>query len=247
MTNWSQPDPSLKLEENTVHIWLSYLNLHEARLKHLYPLLSTEEKERSERFKFYKHRKRFIASHGFMRSVLENYIETPAAEIAFSANDKGKPEFDKKTHKTNVRFNLSHSNNIALLAIGLNHEIGVDIEFLDRKNDWKGIIKRFYTATEQKGILKLSEDQQQKAFFQMWTRKEAYMKVLGLGLHLPPNKFVITVPPAKPALVEHLSDKYTQPDIINFGDIVLPESYGDYCGTFAMLGDISDVNYFIFP
>ena len=247
MTKWSKPDTSLKLEENTVHIWLNYLNIHEARLKHLYPLLSAKEKERSERLKFYKHRKRFIAAHGFMRSVLENYIETPASEIIFSSNDKGKPALDKQTHHTNIHFNLSHSNNIALLAICLNHEIGVDIEYLDRKNDWKGIIKRFYTPAEQADIFKLPENQQQNAFFQMWTRKEAYMKALGLGLHLSPNKFSLTVPPEKPALVKHLSDKYKEPEIINFGEIQLPESYGDYCGTFAMLAEFSDVEFYIAP
>jgi len=247
MTNWRKPDTSLTLKENTVHIWLNYLNIHEARLKHLYPLLSAEEKERSERFKFYKHRKRFIASHGFMRSVLENYIETPASEIIFSASDKGKPELDKQVHNSNIFFNLSHSNNIALLAIALNHEVGVDVEHLDRKNDWKGIIKRFYTPDEQANIFKLPEDKQQNTFFQMWTRKEAYMKALGLGLHLPPNKFCLTVPPEKPALIEHFSDKYKAPEIINFNDIQLPESYGDYCGSFAMLGEFSDIQFFIAP
>ncbi len=247
MTQWLKPDSSLKLKENTVHIWLNYLNIHEARLKHLYPLLSTEEKERSERFKFYKHRKRFIASHGFTRSVLENYIDTPASEIIFKSNDKGKPALDKRTHNTNIHFNLSHSNNIALLAIVANHEIGIDVEYLDRKNDWKGIIKRFYTADEQAGILELPEDQQQNAFFQMWTRKEAYMKALGLGLYLSPNKFSLTTPPEKPALVKHLSDKYKEPEIINFGDIQLPESYGDYCGTFAVLSEFPDIRFYIAP
>ena len=226
MTLWHNPDEGIALEEGTIHIWLSYLNLHEARIKHLYPLLDSEEKERSERFKFYKHRKRFIVSHGFMRSVLSLYLDTPADLLEFSLREQGKPKLIQNHDETDIRFNLTHSNNLALLAIRQSHEVGIDVEFTERKNEWYKIIKRFYTETEQKAIFSLPENQQASAFFKVWTRKEAHMKVTGQGLHLSPTQFTVSTPPEPAKFIEHLNGDSN--NNWHMQDIILPETFQNY-------------------
>lgn len=228
MSQWLNPETDIKLEAGTIHIWLSYLNLHETRLKHLYPLLSADEKERSERLKLYKHRKRFIASHGFMRSVLSLYLDTPAEQLEFSFKEHGKPELILNQHQPDIRFNLSHSNNLAILAVSQSNEVGIDIEFMEKKAEWKKIINRFFTDTEQKAIFSLPEEQQRTAFFKVWTRKEAFMKVTGLGLHLPPAQFSVSTPPEPAKFIEYINEK--ENDDVHMQDIALPKTFNDYVG-----------------
>jgi len=244
VTQWHNPESNIKLDDGTIHIWLSYLNLHEARLKHLYPLLSTEEKERSERFKFFKHRKLFIASHGFMRSILSLYLDTPAELVELSLREQGKPHLILNKNQPDIRFNLSHSNNLALLAIRQSHEVGIDVEFMEKKLEWKKIIKRFFTEAEQKALFALPEDQQRCAFFKVWTRKEAHMKVTGRGLHLSPSSFTVSVPPEPARFIEHLNEEHINNWYMQ--DIVLPETFKDYAACLSTTEEYSAVTNFIF-
>ncbi len=243
MSKWYAQDAYTELADNEVHIWLNYLNVHEARIKHLYPLLSDIEKERSERFKFYKHRKAFIASHGFMHSVLENYIDTSASEIDFSHSDHGKPSLIEKQNPENIQFNLSHSNNIAILAVCKQHPLGIDIEFAEKKLDWKGISKRFFTPDEQTNFFSLSEEAQKDAFFQIWTRKEAHMKVTGQGLSLAPTQFEVTVPPAAAEFIGNIKSKDN--NFYKMQDIILPDMFKNYFSCLSASFDFKKTTQFI--
>lgn len=232
-----------ELSDTEIHIWVNYLNVHEARIKHLYPLLSATEKERSERFKFYKHRKAFIASHGFLHTVLAYYINTSAAEIEFSQGEFGKPSLIEKQNPQNIQFNLSHSNNIAMLAVCRQHSLGIDVEFAERKTDWQGVSKRFFTQNEQDQLFKLDKDLQKSAFFQIWTRKEAHMKVTARGLSLSPTDFEVSVPPAEAEFIEH--SKTTDNNTYRMQDILLPEMFNDYFACLSADFDFSTVTQFI--
>ncbi len=249
MSNWySQSsldfsDNLARLPDNEVHIWLNYLNVHEARIKHLYPLLSDSEKERSERFKFYKHRKAFIASHGFMHTILSYYINSSANEIKFSQAEHGKPSLIKSQNPDNIQFNLSHSNNIAMLAVCKHNSLGIDVEYAERKTDWAGISKRFFTPNEQALLFKLNKDEQKKAFFQIWTRKEAHMKVTGKGLSLSPADFEVSVPPAVAKFIG--STKTVNKKSYKMQDIILPEMFKDYYSCLSSDFDFSKITCFI--
>lgn len=234
MGKWFNQDSEKELAEDEVHIWVNYLNIHQAKLKHLYPLLSDAEKERSEQFKFFKHRKHFIASHGFLHSVLAYYLDIAAEEILFSQGENGKPFISTEQNPQNIQFNMSHSGNIAILAVCRQHSVGIDIEFMERKTDWQGVIKRYFTENEQRKIHALPEELQKDAFYRVWTRKEAHMKVTGEGLRLSPSKFEVSVPPEPPSLI-------TAADILTktvdtdkplahyqMQEIMLPSMYKDY-------------------
>ena len=244
MKQWHSENNETILADDEIHIWLSYLNVHQARLKHLYPLLSDEEKERSERFKFYKHRKLFIASHGFLHATLARYIPLPENGILFSHNEYGKPSIISKQNQEGIQFNLSHSNNLAILAICKHNQLGIDIEFTERKTDWQGIFRRFYTQNEQKELLKLPEETQKNAFFKIWTRKEAHMKVTGQGLHLPPDKFEVSVPPKQAEFLGNL--KAADNNFYKMQDIALPEMFTDYHACLSANFDFKKLRQFIY-
>ena len=246
MSEWlAAPDGALHLEDNEINIWLFHLNISAPRIRHFYPLLSDEEKERSEKFHNYIHRKRFIASHGFMRSILSRYLETPADELVIKKSADGKPFLELADKQSRIRFNLSHSHNMALLGVSLINELGIDIEYMQRKSNWQGIIKRFFTAEEQKGIFSLDEDKQRKAFFETWTRKEAHMKVTGLGLRLAPTQFTVSTPPEAARLIACLNDDEINAEQWTMADIEMPELADDYCGCLSYEGKINNINHYI--
>jgi len=232
-----------ELPDTEIHIWVNYLNVHEARIKHLYPLLSAVEKERSERFKFYKHRKAFIASHGFLHTILAYYINATAAEIDFSQGKFGKPSIIDIQNPHNIQFNLSHSNNIAMLAVCRQHSVGVDVEYAERKTDWEGVSKRFFTKNEQDLLFNLDKDSQKRAFFQIWTRKEAHMKVTAKGLSLSPTEFEVSIPPAAAEFIGH--SKTVDKNSYKMQDILLPEMFNDYFACLSADFDFSKVTQFI--
>jgi len=243
LKNWHSQDSDKTLDDSEVHIWLNYLNLHQARLKHLYPLLSAAEKERSERFKFYKHRKNYIASHGFLHTVLSYYVDTSANEITFNLGEQGKPSIITEQNSGNIQFNLSHSGNLAILAICKKHQLGIDIEHTDRKADWTGIAKRFFTENEQEIFFQLDKNIQEDAFYKIWTRKEAHMKVTGKGLSLSPTQFEISIPPKPAEFIRNL--KFEDNNFYKMQDIYLPDMYNDYHASLSAGFDFQQLQSFI--
>ena len=227
---------SFNLQDNIIDVWLCQLNTIQDKNSQFFAQLSVEEKTRAERFKFSVHRDRFIASHGFVRSVLANYLNIDADEIVYLKGEQGKPYLSPSPNcdTKSLQFNLSHTQDIAVLAVTKNSEVGIDIEHNDRKTDWKGICKRFFTVPEQDTLFSLAKEQQEIAFFDLWTRKEAYMKVLGTGLSLSPTEFTLTVFPEKPALIQHHSTKFAALERVEFTSIDLPEPLDAYSATLAV-------------
>ena len=244
MNNWISAPQKNHLADNDVHVWAFHLDISTARSQQFYPLLSAREKQRSERFVDFTHRQRFIASHGFMRLALSSYLNVPADALVFKQEARGKPVLDQAGDTHPVHFNLSHSQQLALLAISKNRPVGVDVEYIKRKNAWQKISKRFFTPEEQQALFSLPDTQQAEAFFQLWTRKEAHMKVTGEGLHLSPSEFIVSVPPQPPAFI-----RYTQKNDLNrwyMKEISLQEIFTDYQACLSVEGDACRLQQFIF-
>ncbi len=234
VTRWCEK-PDYKLKPSIIDIWLCQAESVKDRADYFNSLLSAEERARAERFKFAQHRERFIISHGFKRSVLANYLNTEPTHIHYKKGEKGKPSLlVDESEKPTLTFNLSHTEDVTLLAVARGQEVGVDIEYSGRKTDWLSIGQRFFTKVEQQALFSLSQAQQKTAFFQLWTRKEAYMKVLGSGLSLAPTTFTLTVSPQPPALIEHHSTTLPASMSVEFADIDLPEALAEYCATLAV-------------
>ena len=249
MVNQTAPDffQQPTLESGRIDIWSCESESLHARQAHYFALLSQEEKQRAQRFKFDIHRNQFIAFHGFMRTVLADYLKISPQDIVYSKGEKGKPYIDMPLKNISpIQFNLSHTQNVALLAVTHDKEVGIDIEHIDRKTDWKGISQRFFRESEQNALFSLKESQQEHAFYSLWTRKEAYMKVLGTGLSLSPTEFTLTVPPDAPALIEHHDQKIKACNTVQFIDISLPETFNNFCATLASSGTIASHHFYQF-
>jgi 4'-phosphopantetheinyl transferase len=201
---WRSLPDILKLPDNEVHIWRATLELSPMDLSKLEENLSADERARAARFCFAKDRRHFVAARGVLRNILARYLHRDPDRLEFSYSASGKPTLRSES---GVRFNLSHSGGLALYAITHNREIGVDLERGRSDFAWQEVAERFFSPREVDVLRSLPEGTQCDAFFECWTRKEAYLKARGEGLLLGLNTFEVSVDATEvPALLSSEGD-----------------------------------------
>lgn len=145
-------------------------------------LLSAAERERAARFKFEKDRRLYTGAHAALRSILAGYLNVALADLQFETGPRGKPRLALTFTEDKLEFNLSHSHEVALIAVTREREIGVDVERIREDFGFAEVAKRYFTAKEVSAIEALPEDLRRRAFYQCWTSKEAFLKAMGVGL-----------------------------------------------------------------
>lgn len=177
-----------------VHVWCARADGTDFR-----PILSPDELARADRYRMDRDRDRFIWCRGLLRTILGEQLRRPPKAISFCYGPSGKPYLPG----TELRFNLSHSQDAALIALAWERELGVDIEAIRADVAASGIAERFFSPGERQALSALSPEHRVRAFFNCWTRKEAYMKARGDGFSLPLDRFEVTVAPdLRPALLK---------------------------------------------
>jgi 4'-phosphopantetheinyl transferase len=157
-------------------------------------LLDDDERQRAARFVFERDRRRFIASHSATRVVLGRQIGIAPASVRYAVAERGKPRVVDAP--VDVRFNLSHSGERALLAVAIGREVGVDIEATRELSDLVSLAERVFSPSERERLLRSSNDQREEIFFRLWTRKESFIKALGDGMYFPLAEFEVSSEPA---------------------------------------------------
>lgn len=142
-------------------------------------LLSRQEQEKAVRFRFVQDQRRYIVTHGMLRNILGNYLKSAPAEIEFSSNEYGKPALSGEIRK--IHFNLSHSSGISAMMFSATSEIGIDIEKMDPKFNFKLISEAYFSRAEN-NFLDMNPVEACERFYTIWTRKEALLKALGTGI-----------------------------------------------------------------
>lgn len=181
---WSDLREERIAADNRVQVWEARLTEIERVYGPLALTLSSDEKKRAERFRFDKDKRGFVLARGLLRQVLSRYAEAEPEALSFTYSSDGKPELLQPRDGQAVRFNLSHSGDVVLIAVTRDCHLGVDVECLDRKLDVHEIAQRFFAPEEAAALDRLPVALQRKAFFQYWTTKEAYAKAIGGGLKL---------------------------------------------------------------
>lgn len=184
---WAQND-SPELSEHKIDLWQAPLNLQPASIPEATAVLSPREIERADKFRTAELRHRYIAGRFWLRYLLHLYLGSPPASIDLDEGANGKPAL----RSGGLFFNLSHSGNIAVYAFCREHPVGVDIEFLRPDIRPLEIAKRFFSHDEQQQLVEVSQELRLAAFFECWTRKEAYCKATGLGLQQPLKDFSVS-------------------------------------------------------
>jgi 4'-phosphopantetheinyl transferase len=216
-----------------VHVWRAGLE-SEDDARRLEPLLSRDEIQRANRFRFAEHRRRFVIARGCLRQLLEKYLQSDAREFVFVYSAEGKPSLDVR-HQTDLRFNISHSGEIAAFGFTLGRDIGIDVELIRPEVDVDEIPQRFFSCIEQKWMSSLEGEAKFQGFFNCWTRKEAYVKAVGTGLSLPLRNFDVSLTPGEPA---RLLATRPDPTVASRWDMAALDFGSEYAGTVIVEGII---------
>jgi 4'-phosphopantetheinyl transferase len=196
---WEAAPPQVHAAHEEVHVWRASCSLPAEVMRALRGLLSEDEAARADRFRFARDRDDFTVARGGLRVILGRYTGRAPGSLRFIYSPYGKPSLDEGAGGVALRFNLSHSGGVALYAVTVGREVGVDVEQVREEMDCVGVADRFFSANEVKVLQSLAPEARTRAFFDCWARKEAYIKARGEGLSLPLDSFDVSLAPGEPA------------------------------------------------
>jgi 4'-phosphopantetheinyl transferase len=222
------------LEPGQVDVWKIALDQPADVVTDLRGVLSPGEIERADRFRVDRGAEQYIVGRGALRRLLERYTGVPAKELAFDLNEFGKPELAG----SEIMFNLSHSHGLALFAVTRGRAIGIDIERIREEMTIGKIARRFFSPAEASALSALPAHQQAEAFFNCWTRKEAWIKARGQGLSIALNSFEVSLAPGEPA---RLRATRPDPEEASRWSFVALACEPGYAAALAVAGEIGNV------
>jgi 4'-phosphopantetheinyl transferase len=196
LLHWPHASSPPELGADEAHVWAIRLDVDASRLRSFEVTLSADERARAQAFRTEELRRRFIAAHGSTRAILSHYVEESPEKIALAFEHRGKPRLGDAYAATNLRFNLSHSADLALLAVVKNCEVGIDVEELRPVKELEHLVTRYFHHDEANDVL-LAAGDRNAAFFRCWTAKEGVLKAFGSGIAESLDHF--RVPPCETA------------------------------------------------
>lgn len=189
-----------------MHVWWASLDPPRQTLPGWFSLLSADEKARAQRFHFERDYLRYIAGRACLRRLLSGYLGLPPVEIEFDYSPLGKPTLKWALDGRVLQFNLSNSGNRVLYVFSWQRRVGIDLELVHPMPDEDDFARQFFCATESALLHSLSGDAKRKAFFELWTCKEALLKAMGDGLTKPINEVEVTLQDGEARLVSIACD-----------------------------------------
>ncbi|HSQ23109.1 MAG TPA: 4'-phosphopantetheinyl transferase superfamily protein [Pyrinomonadaceae bacterium] len=184
---------------NEVHVWRARLDVPWSWT--FDEALSLEDRARADRFRFESDRRKFCVARASLRLVLGRYLKAKPGRLKLDTGEFGKPYFADQKASQGLRFNLSHSHQLALIAITRDREVGVDVEYIRPNFVTDEVAGHFFSAAEAKELRSLPFELKTQSFFNCWTRKEAYIKARGEGLYCPLDQFDMSLSPGTPAML----------------------------------------------
>jgi len=181
------------LGRDEVQVWSAILCHDEVESIELTRDLSPDEHKRAERFLVEESRRQFIFSRAVLRQLLGACLNTTPSALSFCYHPHGKPF----VHQSGLCFNLSHSGQLMVIALARGCDVGVDVEWLHGRTDWSLLAERIFSSRELRELRALPASNQREAFFNGWTRKEAYLKATGEGLTDDLRAIEVTLSPGQ--------------------------------------------------
>lgn len=204
-----------RLEPTAIHVWRVEIGqaLPDAVLCARRELLSADEVERAGRLKTRVLRDRYVLCRGALRRLLGDYLGRAPRTLVFEYGPSGKPALctGRAAGEAPIEFNVSHADDLALIALTRHSRVGIDVERIRSLPDADALVRRFFAPGEQAQYMSLPAESRTSAFFRCWTRKEAFVKASGGGLSQPLDEFDVTLGPDEPARLLRVAGLSTPP------------------------------------
>jgi 4'-phosphopantetheinyl transferase len=169
----------MRLAPDEVHVWWTPLPAPAELLPALRGLLSPDERDRAARFVFDRHRDDYVSARGRLRMLLAEYVGASPAEIRFAYGAHGKPGLQDASR---LRFNVSHTDGIAIFAFSLERDLGVDVEGIRSDVDILAVARTVFPSEHVEVLRHVPRAARAQHFFRLWTSLEAAVKATGAGL-----------------------------------------------------------------
>ncbi len=179
---WPAPPTLWSLGVREAHVWAAKLTQSAELFSRYADVLSPDELDRANRFHFERDRRRFIVGRGLLRAILGHYAGREPVELRFDYSERGRPALAGCSGHDALDFNVALSDELILVAVTRGCAVGVDVERLRSLKDAENMAERFFSARESRGLKGLPPIERTAAFFNLWTRKEAYLKATGEGI-----------------------------------------------------------------
>ena len=204
---WPLPPATWQPGTSDIHVWAAFLDWPIDALAQFGSTLAPAETDRAERFRFPRHRNRFVAGRGCLRAILASYLGCAPAELEFGYGPNGKPVLAGRFTSKGFHFNQAHSEELMLVAISRAGPVGIDIERIRPLPDAEQLVARFFSRRESEAFQLLSEEQRTICFFNLWTRKEAWLKATGEGIGHSLSVVEVAFLPGEPARLLSIAGK----------------------------------------
>lgn len=220
------------LGDRDVHLWR--VNLGGEPPPATNAVFDANERDRAARFVFARDRSRFLRAHQALKILLGAYLGVPPAAVRVVRESHGKPVLACRS----FGFNVSDSDDCGLIAVSRVANIGVDLEMLRLPKDARRLAAAVFSAHEREALAKVADEALDRAFFTCWTRKEAYLKALGVGLTLDPSTVTVGLE-SSPLRIEAPERNAHQ-----FVDVVSIADDGKCAAAIAVIGGYSKLSTF---
>ena len=191
--SWMEAPSSISINCQEIHLWKCFFETELVDSAKFQRLLSNCESQRAARFVYRHDRRRYIFFHGALRTILGAYTHVQPHLLEFSQNKYGKPFILTRDNSCKLQFSLSHSKDIALIAITRDREVGVDVEYIRPMQDAREITRKYFSCVERRIMLQLEDDVFNEMFFVCWTQKEAFIKAIGRGFSFSLDQFTVPI------------------------------------------------------
>ncbi len=176
----------------TIEVWAFALDESLAAFETLDGL----EQARLRRLRSESKRLEFLVGRSMLRRILGEHLDVRPADVRLEYGRHGKP----KLRGEELMFNLSHSGNCAIVAIGADGRVGVDIEHRRPRRPFRELSRRFFAEAEDRWLAALPGADRADGFYRVWTLKEAYLKAIGTGLTFSSRGFGLDMAQTPPRL-----------------------------------------------
>ncbi len=189
----------MQIPTKEVQVWVADLDMAPGWLASRAHCLSEDERTRAARLLEGPVRSRFVAGRLILRHLLGRYLAVAPEQVGFVYGAQGKPALAAPDSSPPLAFNLAHSQALAVYAFAADTVLGVDVEQARELADMPAIARQVFSPQEWQTWQALPAAQKAAAFYLGWTRKEAYIKALGLGFSYPLQRLSVALTPGAPA------------------------------------------------
>jgi 4'-phosphopantetheinyl transferase len=189
------------IADDAIEVVMARLDVGPDAVRAAAALLSDAERHRAGRFAFDRERRRFVVARSRLRQLLGARLGVRPDAVELVYGKRGKPALARRFADWDLRFNLSHCDDVAVYALSHGREIGVDVEAVRVVPDADAIAARMFSRGENEVYRSVDPRDKPLAFFNCWTRKEAFIKALGDGLYHPLDRFDVSLAPGDPARI----------------------------------------------